>query len=38
VDGGTPLARPGWAMPDHQRSQSFQGFHRYKPPSAVLEP
>jgi len=38
VDGGTPLARPGWAMPDHRRSQSFQGFHRYKPPSAVVEP
>ncbi len=36
VDGGTPLARPGWAMPDHRRSQSFQGFHRYAPPRAVV--
>jgi citronellol/citronellal dehydrogenase len=36
VDGGTPLARPGWPMPDHRRSEAFQGFHRYIAPKAVM--
>jgi citronellol/citronellal dehydrogenase len=35
VDGGAPLARPNWPMPDHRRSKPFQPFHRYTPPKVV---
>ena len=35
IDGGVPLVRPDWPMPDHDRSRPYQGFHRYVPPKAI---
>jgi citronellol/citronellal dehydrogenase len=35
VDGGSPLARPGWPMPDHNRTAEYQGFHRYEKPKVL---
>jgi citronellol/citronellal dehydrogenase len=35
VDGGSPLARPTWPMPDHDRAKEYQGFHRYEKPKVL---
>jgi citronellol/citronellal dehydrogenase len=35
VDGGSPLARPNWPMPDHDRAPEYQGFHRYEKPKVL---
>ena len=35
VDGGSPLGRPGWDMPDHDRAPEYQGFHRYEKPKVL---
>jgi citronellol/citronellal dehydrogenase len=35
VDGGSPLARPTWPMPDHDRAPEYQGFHRYEKPKVL---
>jgi citronellol/citronellal dehydrogenase len=35
VDGGSPLGRPGWPMPDHNRAAEYQGFHRYEKPKVL---
>jgi len=35
IDGGVPLVRPDFPMPDHERSQPYEGFHRYVPPKAI---
>jgi len=35
VDGGSPLGRVGWPMPDHDRAAEYQGFHRYEKPKVL---
>jgi citronellol/citronellal dehydrogenase len=35
VDGGAPLASLTWPMPDHDRSQPFDGFHRAVTPKVL---
>ena len=35
VDGAAPLATATWPMPEHERSQPYQGFHRAKLPDAL---
>jgi len=35
VDGGSPLGRVGWPMPDHDRAVEYQGFHRYEKPKVL---
>jgi len=35
VDGGTPNTHPGYAIPDHNRSEPFQGFHRSTVPAML---
>ncbi|MGE0154159.1 MAG: SDR family oxidoreductase [Reyranellaceae bacterium] len=35
VDGASPLARPNWPMPDHDRATEYQGFHRYEKPKVL---
>lgn len=35
VDGGAPLASSMWPMPDHDRSQPFEGFHRAVTPKVL---
>jgi len=35
VDGGSPLARPTWPIPDHNRAPEYQGFHRYEKPKVL---
>jgi citronellol/citronellal dehydrogenase len=37
VDGGSPLARIGWPMPDHNRATEYQGFHRYTKPKVLQD-
>ena len=37
VDGGSPLARVGWPMPDHHRATEYQGFHRYTKPKVLQD-
>jgi len=37
VDGGSPLARPGWPMPEHNRAPEYQGFHRYTKPKVLQD-
>ena len=38
VDGGVMNMQPVWNVPDHDRSQPFQGFHRGVTPAALKEP
>jgi citronellol/citronellal dehydrogenase len=35
IDGGAPLHSALWPMPDHDRSQPFEGFHRAKTPTVL---
>lgn len=35
VDGAAPLATATWQMPEHERSQPYEGFHRAKLPEAL---
>jgi citronellol/citronellal dehydrogenase len=35
VDGAAPLATVTWPMPEHERSQPYEGFHRAKLPDAL---
>jgi len=35
VDGGAPLAPHMWPMPDHDRSQPYEGFHRAELPEVL---
>ena len=35
VDGGVPNARPTWPLPEHQKSQPFDGFPLYQAPKAL---
>ena len=37
VDGGVMNMQPVWDVPDHDRSQPFQGFHRGVTPAALKE-
>ena len=37
VDGGVMNMQPVWNVPDHDRSQPFQGFHRGVTPAALKE-
>lgn len=37
VDGGTPLARQTWQLPQYSRSRAFEGFHRAVPPAMLSE-
>ncbi|MEO8559395.1 MAG: SDR family oxidoreductase [Rhodospirillales bacterium] len=37
VDGGSPLARVGWPMPEHNRATEYQGFHRYQKPKVLQD-
>ena len=37
VDGGSPLARPNWPMPAHDRATEYQGFHRYEKPKVLRD-
>ncbi len=32
VDGGLPLAKENWAVPEHNKSKPYNGFPLYKPP------
>jgi len=38
IDGGAPLDKPLFAIPDHQRSAPFDGFHRSVMPDVLKEP
>ena len=33
VDGGLPLAKENWTVPEHENAPTYNGFHLYKPPS-----
>jgi citronellol/citronellal dehydrogenase len=35
IDGGVPLVRPDFPMPDHDRSKPYDGFHRYTLPKVL---
>jgi len=35
VDGAAPLAPHMWPMPDHDRSQAYDGFHRAELPEVL---
>lgn len=35
VDGGAPLASTLWPMPDHDKSEAFDGFHRSVVPKVL---
>lgn len=35
IDGGVPLVRPDWPLPDHDRSKPYDGFHRYTLPKVL---
>jgi citronellol/citronellal dehydrogenase len=35
IDGGAPQAPHIWPMPDHDRSQPYQGFHRHVTPKVI---
>jgi len=35
IDGGVPLVRPDWPLPDHDRSKPYDGFHRYALPKVL---
>lgn len=37
VDGGVPNARPTWPLPEHERSQAYDGFHLYQMPQALAK-
>lgn len=37
VDGGAPLASLVWPTPEHDRSVSYEGFHRARAPAALRE-
>ncbi|MEW4982603.1 MAG: SDR family oxidoreductase [Cycloclasticus sp.] len=33
VDGGLPLSKENWSVPEHDKSKPYDGFHLYKAPS-----
>jgi len=33
VDGGLPLSKENWSVPEHDKSKLYDGFHLYKAPS-----
>jgi len=33
VDGGLPLSKENWPVPEHENSKPYDGFHLYKAPS-----
>jgi len=33
VDGGLPLSKENWPVPEHDKSKPYDGFHLYKAPS-----
>jgi citronellol/citronellal dehydrogenase len=35
VDGGVPNARPTWPLPEHRRSEPFDGFGLYQTPKVM---
>lgn len=35
IDGGAPLGNEAFPLPDHERSQPFEGFHRAVAPEAL---
>jgi len=37
VDGGLPLAKENWPVPEHDNCKPFNGFHLYKKPSFLSE-
>lgn len=37
VDGGLPLAKQNWTVPDHNRCKPFNGFHLYQQPDFLKE-
>lgn len=37
VDGGLPLAKQNWSVPDHNRCKPFNGFHLYQQPDFLKE-
>ena len=37
VDGGLPLAKQNWTVPDHNRCKPFNGFHLYEQPDFLKE-
>ncbi|RLA21485.1 MAG: 2,4-dienoyl-CoA reductase [Gammaproteobacteria bacterium] len=38
VDGGLPLAKENWTVPEHSRCKPFNGFHLYEEPAFLREP
>lgn len=37
VDGGLPLTKQNWTVPDHKRCKPFNGFHLYEEPEFLKE-